>query len=321
MCWSHVINILIDKCGMFEAGAQKKTPSNDNTTDQKRWEYVHDCACIVRACMSCKQSDRPAIQDRSINLWFFVSSALDAGISDTSTVPASTPDAKAMARSKVAADKWERLKTPPPGILKCDEKSSAPKLSRAVQSKRLLEEPSDLPDDPAHKKRIASEGTAAVRTAAKAKADKRVSFRGGGGNGSTPTRGAKVEPKQEKQEVKSENRSSKTPGSRRSQLAVAVQESIHRGATKEIEEKETATKKNDKTKDKKEKTKDKDARGSKDDGSEYSEDPQDNPELVEQQRLKRENHARFMRFSRSLKSGLHYIKTNARSSYVVYAVV
>lgn len=244
------------------------------------------------------------------------------GNSEASTVPASTPEAAAMAKRATA-----ELQTPP-GRAKHEppSDSSAPKLSRAVQSRPILEDPNHKP------KKSRTETSAEQKTAHPSSASAVPP-----GTSSQPIRtAAKAKPAAKANTSTARGKSAKAKveqivpakvehTTRHSKVAVAVQESIRRGATTEIPtppsdakaaaKQKAASPKDDAGKHAKCITKSKGSpkkHGStpapatppSDSGEDDPDDPQNDPDAVEKERLRKACHARFMRFSRSLKSVL-----------------
>ena len=204
---------------------------------------------------------------------------MPAGVSTASTVPASSPALavhKSNMRAAAQKEAVASLKTPPcknKGATADDE--SRPKLRRDVQSRQIIKEELDrMKKHPAPK-----------RTCAKAKAAPV------GERGSTAAAKAQVK------------RSNTTDSS----ADAAVGATLRRGLTKCIEDTQkaaAASRDGDRGNG--------DGDGGKHGNNDHAEDdlqtddddPQNDAEAVELARIKRANHARFMWFSRSLKSDL-----------------
>lgn len=232
------------------------------------------------------------------------------GVSDASTVPAQTPEAlrNAMTGTRLAALEAEsQLKTPPAQTTKIERETSAPKLSRAIQSKAVLGGAAGHKGVP----------TAKCKAKAKAKA-----------------KGVKTDP-----ETKASSSSGrKAPAAPRQQLATAVKESLHRCATGDLassqkvpkkdakkpaktDKKDSTDKEAAKVAAKKRKTTESQPESQKEDlvdseasPSHESEDPQYDEEELERVRAKKAHHALFMKFSRSLKSNLVQVNHLAQST-------
>lgn len=198
----------------------------------------------------------------------------------------------------------EELKTPPAARQAAPKDvASVPKLKKEVQSRRILDEGNGVKD--------ASASTSARAAAPKAvKAKAKPPGKGKADDAqpkkvAKPTKPAKVAVKEDLNKSKSST-----------EVAKAVKQSLARGVTGDMEDDGGAKLLKAKTKAKpaptlkkdvpakpagESKTAKKDAECGSDD---VSDDPQADPEAAEKVRLKKAHHARFMRFSRSLKSTL-----------------
>lgn len=228
------------------------------------------------------------------------------GNSTASTVPATSPqlrEAKA-ARAQQQRDAEKNQLDPPVVTPPCKapktgdaDGSSRTKLNREVQSSALLEsEPKT--GVPVPKAKAGAGGPAARKAAAKPKAKKEDPKE----NGST-TGGRKNKDIAVKSAAKEEDNAED-----HTKVAKAVQQSLNRSGTADASQLKTPARKGDT-----------DGGGASSkpphpppaekgcaepEEEEDSSDPQADPEALERARLKRVNHARFMRFSRSLKSAL-----------------
>lgn len=282
-------------------------------------------ACVFdggAAFNACASSLSETVQLFNRFILYVIPSRVHGGVSLESTIPASTPEAKRNAAAGVAAAKAIAAKaaaakaaaakstaqttTPPPREARASPETSAPKLSRTIQSKRVLE-----PVEEGVPTKNTAPHETNRKTAAKAKAKHRATAPTAKSKAApkpkvrASAQDAEVDPKPALKVPKVEVKADPSTTPEHNALATAVQESLRRGSTMDITP-HVGSAAPAKHKAAKADAPSTAAPGGSDhdDAADDDDDPQTDPKAEELARRKRAAHARYMRFSRSVNSCL-----------------